>query len=123
MNTEKHQVAAVIDSAAAFDIYHDSTGRVPPDIPPGMNTIREHFTVIPQGDTVPRAALLIRQRGFKQTPEEAARGDEVNGLSVYVATDADEETGHRLLDDFVSHVENDGGHDIRIISATDRRNK
>ena len=117
----KYNIAAVLDSKAAFDTYHDSTGRVPPDIPEGMNTIHEHFSVLFQGSTTPRAAVLIRQRGFEQTPDEAARGDEVNGLSVYLVVDADEETGHRVLEDFIAHVENGGGHNTRIVSVTDWR--
>ena len=91
----KVQVGFILDSTKVFDEYLRATGKLPPPIPPGTNTLRTEFEI--ELDGVKRAAMLIKQRGFEQTAEERARCDEVNGLSLAIATDVDLETGKAVL--------------------------
>ena len=89
------QVGFVLDSEKAFDEYLSATDKVPPVIPAGKNTLRTEFEL--DIDGVKRAAMLIAQRGFEQTAEERERGDQVNGLSLAIATNVDVEAGRMAL--------------------------
>ena len=103
MKSNTFQVGAVLDSNKAFDIYHEATGKVPPPMPDGKNTYRIPF-VVPDGKTE-RAALLVNQTGFAETPAERAAGEEASGISVYVALDAPSvEEGHALLLDWSDEI-------------------
>ena len=103
MKTSTFQVGAILDSVKALEVYHEATGKVPPRIPEGKNTYRIPFTV--HDGKAERAALLISQRGFELTAEEAANGEEANGLSVMVALDAPNvEEGHALLLDWTDEM-------------------
>ena len=101
MNAKKTtiQVGAILDSNKAFDAYHDSTGKVPPKMPKGKNTMRIPFVAKTDGGN--KAALLVNQTGFEETADEIARGEESSGLSVFIALDAPTiEEGHALLIDW-----------------------
>ncbi len=100
--TIRYQVGVVLDSTQAFDIYHDATGAFPPPMEPGCNTRRISFRLHDENG-IERAAMLIHQTGFGQTALEEMRGEEVNGLSLLVATDAPADEGERLLDDYTDH--------------------
>ena len=43
--TTKYQIGVILDSAQAFDIYHDATGGYPPPMDEGCNTRRIPFTL------------------------------------------------------------------------------
>lgn len=92
----KYNIGIILESSKAFDIYYAATGRAPERVPDGANTFVTPFRL---GDEngVERAALLVNQRGFPQTSEEAARGDETDGLSVAIAVDAPADEGERVL--------------------------
>lgn len=83
----------------SFDLYHDATGKAPPPMPPGGNTTTIPFRLIDENG-VERAALLVHQTGFEQTPEEKAAGEEASGLTVAVALDAPADEGARVLSEW-----------------------
>lgn len=100
--TTKYQIGVILDSTQAFDIYHDATGAYPPKMDPGCNTRRIPFRLTDENG-IERAAMLIHQTGFGQTAMEEMAGEEVNGLTLIVATDAPANDGEKLLEDFTDH--------------------
>ena len=105
MNTKNIQVkfGFTLDSEKAFDAYMDATGKVPPKMPQGKNTLLTPFT-IKDDDGIERAALLIYQTGFKQTPEEKARDEQASGLSLAVALDVPVPQGEAALEQLVRQL-------------------
>ena len=89
------KIGFILDSTKAFAEYLKATGELPPVMPTGKNTLRTEFVVDLDGTS--RAAMLIKQRGFEQTAEEKARGEEADGLSVMIATDLDVDAGKLAL--------------------------
>lgn len=89
------QIGFVLDSGRAYDEYVRATGKLPPAMPRGANTLRAEFEADVDGEK--RAAMLIKQIGFAQTAEEKARGEEASGLSLMIATDVDVEQGKAAL--------------------------
>lgn len=87
----------ILHSSAAFDLYMDATGEVPPKMPEGKNTLVTPFTVRDENG-IERAAALVYQTGFAQTPEEKANGDEASGLGVIVAEDVPLTQGRNAID-------------------------
>ena len=108
------RVGICLDSGEAFNAYYAATGKAPTPIPEGMNTKTTTFT-----DAEGRPAMLVQQRGFEQTPEEKARGDEVNGLMLAVALDAaTPEIGFAALDEWQkAMLDPDPEHLRRIVAA------
>lgn len=90
-------------SSPAFDFYRESTGLLPDPVPKGKNTLVTPFDCKDDDGTI-RAAVLINQQGFEQTPEERAAGEEASGLSVIVAMDAPVELGRSALIEFVNKL-------------------
>lgn len=96
------QIGFILESAKAFDEYLKATGELPPAMPPGKNTIRREFVI--DVDGTPRAAMLIKQSGFKQTKEERLRGEETDGLSVMIATELDVDAGKHALQEVSTKI-------------------
>ena len=100
MAKEMLKVGIILDSREAFDCYFDSTGKVPPKMEDGKNTRVLHF--VAEDEKGKHAAILIHQTGFEPTPEEKAKGDETNGLTVAVALEpGDLERNAALLDEWI----------------------
>ena len=100
MAKEMLKVGIILDSREAFDVYFDSTGKVPPKMEEGKNTRVLHF--VAKDENGPHAAVLIHQTGFEPTPAEKQAGEETNGLSVAVALEpGDLERNARLLDEWI----------------------
>jgi hypothetical protein len=93
----------ILHSSAAFDYYMDATGKVPPKMPEGKNTLVTPFTVR-DDNGVERAAALVYQTGFAEMPAEKRRGDEASGLSVVTAMDVPLEQGRRAIDTFLDKM-------------------
>ena len=72
-------------------------------MPPGKNTLVTPFVVADEHG-VDRAAALIYQTGFHQTPEEVANGDEASGLGVVVATNVPLAEGREAVDQWLSNM-------------------
>ena len=90
----------ILHSSPAFDFYHDATGQIPPKMPEGKNTLVTPFAV-KDDDGIERAAALVHQTGFAETPEEAANGDEASGLCVIVAMDVPLMQGQNVIDAYL----------------------
>lgn len=100
MDNSKYQLVNfgfILHSSAAFDFYMDATGQTPPKMPPGKNTLITPFTVVDEHGAE-RAAALIYQTGFRQTPEEMANCDEASGLGVVVARNVPLAEGREAVD-------------------------
>ncbi len=90
----------ILHSSPAFDFYHDATGLVLPKMPEGKNTLVTPF-VVKDENGIDRAAALVHQTGFAETPEETANGDEASGLGVIVAMDVPLEQGRNAIDAYL----------------------
>lgn len=72
-------------------------------MPAGCNTHIVPFRLIDTAGAE-RAAILVHQTGFDETPEEKARGDEASGLSVAIAIEDPPEEGQAILDKWVDEM-------------------
>ncbi len=102
MKTQYH-LAVVLDSSEACRIYNAATGEQAPLPPAGANTVEVRFRVADSAG-VERAALLVVQTDWAQSPDEASRGEETDGASVVVATDAPAEEGAAVLDEWAEQM-------------------
>ena len=93
----------ILHSSAAFDFYMDATGEVPPKMPEGKNTLVTPF-VAKDENGVERAAALVYQTGFEETPEETTNGDEASGLGVVVAEDVPLDHGRNAIDAYLDKM-------------------
>lgn len=100
MDNSKYQLVdfgVILSSSKAFDFYMDATGQKPPKMPPGKNTLVTPFVVADEHG-VERAAALIYQTGFRETPAEKANGNEASGLGVVVAMNVPLAEGREAVD-------------------------
>ena len=93
----------ILHSPAAFDFYMDATGEVPPKMPEGKNTLVTPF-VVKDDDNIERAAALVYQTGFAETPKETTNGDEASGLGVIVAEDVPLEQGRNAIETYLDKM-------------------
>ncbi|MBQ6140803.1 MAG: hypothetical protein IJI54_05900 [Kiritimatiellae bacterium] len=99
----KVKLGFILHSSAAFDYYMDATGKVPPKMPEGKNTLVTPF-VVKDKNGIERAAALFYQTGFAETPEESANGDEASGLGVVVAEDIPILQGQNAIETFLDKI-------------------
>ncbi len=95
-----HRVVFDLDHARALALV-TAAGLVPARIPPGCNTVYQHFRIA-QG----HHALLVRQRGFVPLQSDDERP--VNGALALILLDADDmppADAHALLDRMVDVIE------------------
>lgn len=101
MKTIPIKLGFILHSSAAFDFYMDATGQIPPTMPPGKNTLITPFTVR-DDDGTERAAALVYQTGFAETPAETSNGDEASGLGVIVAEDVPLAQGQNAIEEYLN---------------------
>ena len=99
----KYHLAVILDSTEACRIYQTATGEQAPLPPAGRNTMEVPFRVSDQTGNE-RAALLVVQTDWAQSPDEIARGEEADGASVVIATDASPEDGAAVLREWADMV-------------------